>query len=83
MSLEKPQDDWKKLQESRLKVCLEMKKAIRCKTVEEKKRLVEEWKAKYPPLVFKELLALAKSPSKYVVAKWDKTFNLSETNNLF
>ena len=59
------------LYESRLRLKLEMQAALRCTKKDQKIRLVDRWKREYPPVVWEELLRVARKPEvARVIADW-------------
>ena len=60
------------LKESRRRYAIEMNRAIRCKTKVQKLQLVQDWKAKYDPIMVKELIGCAKDKQVMaVISNWD------------
>ncbi len=60
------------LRESRVRYRDEMRNAIGCSNANQKRNLVELWKAKYSALMVKELISLAKvSEIREEVSHWE------------
>lgn len=60
------------LRESRVRYRDEMRQAIACSNVNQKRNLVLLWKAKYSALMVKELISLAKvSEIREAVSHWE------------
>lgn len=59
---------------------MEMQKACQCFTTEQKLKLKEEWKKKYSPTMFNDLMNIAKDmKARYTVSMWDvDTFDVSK-----
>jgi hypothetical protein len=58
------------LQESRLRLRAEMRRASFCIKKEEKVALVNDWKSRYSERHVRELIACAKTDCRYVIANW-------------
>jgi len=58
------------LQESRLRLRAEMRRASSCIKKEEKVALVSDWKSRYSERHVRELIACAKTDCRYVIANW-------------
>ena len=64
--------DIEKLANERLIYKTEMLKAIVCRTKRQKIALAAEWKEKYSPMTYDQLIALAKNhTARLKVAYWD------------
>lgn len=60
------------LYESRLMLKTEMARALKCRTAGGKRRLVEEWKRKYPAVVWEQMLRCARHPDACrAIAGWN------------
>jgi hypothetical protein len=60
------------LKESRKRYAEEMNRAIRCRTQVQRLQLIQDWKAKYPPLVVKELyLCTQDKKVMAAISNWD------------
>lgn len=58
------------LQESRLRLRAEMRRALSCIKKEEKIALVNDWKSRYSQRHVRELIACAKTDCRYAIANW-------------
>jgi hypothetical protein len=64
--------DIEKLRAERLLYKTEMLKAIVCRTKKQKIALASEWRKKYSPMTYDQLIALAKNHhARLKVAYWD------------
>jgi hypothetical protein len=64
--------DIEKLRAERLLYKTEMLKAIVCRTKKQKIALASEWREKYSPMTYDQLIALAKNhQARLKVAYWD------------